>query len=154
VGPYAPTQKFAPGDITALGTNLVLHNILRPRSTAVTPGYGFVDVRDVASGLVAALKQTKSSRNLLSSRQFDFTEAIDYLAKVRPELKDRLPQLVGANTVAPIDPSNAVKRLGITVTEWEKTVVDTVDSLVQIEKDWAAAGVDVEAVFEQSRYRL
>jgi len=154
VGPYTPGQQFAPGDITALGTNLVLHNILRPDSTAVTPVYGFVDVRDVASGLVAALKQTKSSRNLISSKFFGFTEAVDYIAKVRPELKYRLPKLVNAHTEPPIDSSNAVNRLGITLTEWEKTVINTVDSLVQIEKDWAAAGVDVDTVFGQNPYRL
>lgn len=131
----------------------MLYNILLPDSKLVNPTYGFVDVRDVAAGLVAALKQTKSSRNLLSSEHFDVTEAVDLVAKERPELKHRLPKLVNSNQEAALDPTIAANRLGITLTKWQKTVLDTVDQLLEIEKDWAAQGIDVDLVLGKSGYR-
>lgn len=54
----------------------------------------------------------------------------------------------------PIDNSNAVERLGIPpVRKWEKTVVQTIDVLVRIEKEWSEAGVDIESVLKKNGFR-
>jgi nucleoside-diphosphate-sugar epimerase len=154
IGPNAPGQIVAPGDLNALSTNLKLYNILFPDTKDTTP-FGFVDVRDVARGLVAGIKAPGRNRVLLSGEWFDYADAIDYLSSVRPEL---LPRLGTATRVAQkdslVDDSRAYEILGIPpVTPWKTSVIDTVNILIQVEKDWEEAGIDVENTLKKSNRR-
>jgi nucleoside-diphosphate-sugar epimerase len=117
-----------------------------PDSNSVTPWYGYVDVRDVARGLVAGIKVRGRNRILLNGEWFDHTDAIEYIAAARPELKYRLPTLTASGqTKAVVDNTRAMKILGIPpVKSWKESVLDTVDALVAVEKDWKEAGVDVD----------
>lgn len=155
VGPYAPGQIISPGDVGGLSTNLVLYNLLFPDSKDSTSMYGYVDVPDVAVGLIAALKQTRSSRNLLGGEWFQLKDAVEHLADVRPELKDRLPNATDSGqTEGPINNDKALKTLEMpSVTKWENMVVDTIDAMVKIEKDWSEAGVDLENGLKNNYYR-
>lgn len=155
MGPPAPAQIIAPGDVGAFGTSLMLYNLLFPDSKATTSIYGYIDVRDVAGGLIAALNQTHGSRNLLGGEWFQLKDAIEHLAEVRPELKDRLPSLADSGQKeGPFDNTRAVETLGIPpVTKWQKTVVETIDLFVQIEKEWTQAGVDLENVLKKNPFR-
>lgn len=146
IGPFAPGMIIDTGAVAALSTSLVIYNILLPDEHSTTAILGYVDVRDVAAGLVAGLNQTSSSRNLLSSEWFQLHEAVDYIASVRPELKNRLPTLTPTSqTKGPIDNAKALKTLGLPgVKKWRESVIETVDALIKIEKDWIEQGVDLD----------
>lgn len=144
-----------PGDLNALSTNLKLYNLLISDSKDSTPGAGFVDVRDVARGLVAGIKTPGRNRILLSGEWFEYKEAIDYIASVRPELKDRLANIVSAGqTRGIVDNARAQEVLGIqAVIPWKQSVIEVVDTLIKIEKDWTGAGVDIEETLKKNDRR-
>jgi len=107
-----------------------------------------VDVRDVARAHVLALKVPPSAyepkRFIISSSRFTWKEAIDFLAQARPELKGRLPVITGKEPAVPpfaiLDTSATEKILGLkNYIKWEDTVLDTIDDLLRVEKELAAA---------------
>lgn len=67
-------------------------------------------------------------------------QLVQLIAKKRPELKSRLPSLVGeepnTNPIARVDTSLAENELGINFISLEKSLLDTVDSLVGKESEW------------------
>lgn len=133
---------------------MVLYNIVFPDSKLQTSPLGFVDVRDVAAGLIAGLKATGLNRVPFTGKWFDLKDAVDYLAIKRPELKGRLASIVPIDTKeALIDTSKAAVLLGLKPRAWQETVLDTIDYLVQLEKDWAEQGVDVEATLKNNEWR-
>jgi nucleoside-diphosphate-sugar epimerase len=154
LGPNAPGQLVAPGDVNALSTNLRLYNILFPDTKDITP-VGFVDVRDVARALVAGIKTPGRNRILLTGEWFDYADAIDYLASVRPELIPRFGTVThGAQRASIVDNSRAYEILGIPpVTPWRTLVIDSIDTLLQAEKDWEKAGIDVENTLKKNNRR-
>jgi nucleoside-diphosphate-sugar epimerase len=155
IGPHAPGQNITPGDTYALSTNLVLYNLILPESKLTTPMLGFVDVRDVAAGLVAGIRTPGKNRVLLASEWFDVKDAVDHISSVRPELKGRLPTLVpGGQTAAVIDSSRAVRVLGVSpVRDWRDSVTETIDYLVKLEKEWKSSGVDLDNTLRSSYWR-
>lgn len=111
-----------------------------------TPPMGFVDVRDVTAAQVAGIKTPGRNRVLLAGEWFEVKDAVDHIAVARPELADRL-------TNAVIDNTRAVEVLGVQVISWKEMIVDTIDSLVKLEKEWQEAGVDVETTLKKSFWR-
>jgi len=107
-----------------------------------------VDVRDVARAHVLALKvppsPNETKRFILSSNTTPWTEVIEFLAKARPELKERLPVITGKE--APVgkfvtfDTSATRDVLGLkSYVKWQDTIVDTLDDLLRVEKEQLAA---------------
>ena len=106
-----------------------------------------VDVRDVARAHVLALKVPPSDevkRFILSSSTFTWKDAIEVIAEARPELKGRLPAITGKEAplppVAILDTSVTENILGLkNYVKWQDTVLDTIDDLLRVEKEVAAA---------------
>jgi len=106
-----------------------------------------VDVRDVARAHVLALKvppSDEAKRFVVSSSNFTWVEAIAFIAQARPELKGRLPVITGKEPpVQPfvtLDTSTTEAVLGLKdYVKWQDTILDTIDDLLRIEKELAAA---------------
>ncbi|KAF8500831.1 NAD-P-binding protein [Russula emetica] len=106
-----------------------------------------VDVRDVARAHVLALKVPPSDevkRFILSSSAFTWKEAIEFIAKARPELKGRLPVVTDNEPPVPpfatLDTSATENILGLkNYVKWQDTVLDTIDDLLRVEKELAAS---------------
>lgn len=155
IGPNAPCQSIRPGEASAFSTNLIVYNFVLPDSKQRTPVYGFVDVKDVAAGLVSGIRAKGRNRALLTGEFFELKDAIDYLSTVRPELKGRLidPEPTG-QTKSLIDNKRAFEILGLkSVSPWRDNVLETVDYVLKIEKEWLAAGVDIESTLKASGWR-
>lgn len=105
-----------------------------------------VDVRDVARAHVLALKASPATevgrkRIAVVGPGFSWKDAVEHLMVARPEVKSRLPDASEAQTmiVASTDTSRARDVLGLdTYIDWKKTVEDTLDTLLAVEKSWAA----------------
>jgi len=103
-------------------------------------------VRDAARAHILALrspptKEVGKKRLLIAGPNFTWKDAVEHLAVVRPELKPRLPYTSEAKTtpLATLDTSRAKIVLGLdTYIDWKKTVEDTADSIVEVEKSWAS----------------
>ena len=146
VGPFAPGLVIPTGDYSVFSTNLILFNALLPDSKSQTPPLGFVDIRDVAAGLIAGLNVPGHTRNIITSPWFDLTEAVDYVGEIHPELKNELPKLTATGQKeSPFATEASLKRLGIEVNPWKETVRGAVDDLLRIEGEWVSKGVDVNA---------
>lgn len=153
LGPNAPGQKLIPGEPNALSTNLVLYNVILPGSKQQTPPFGFVDVRDVAAGLIAGIKVTGRNRVPLTGEWFEMKDAAEYIGEVRPELKDRLANIVPTGqSKAAVDNSKALEVLGIEPRSWKDTVIQTIDYLVGVEKAWKEQGIDIESRLKKNEW--
>ncbi len=151
-GPLGSGQVY---NSPATGTNGYIYGLIsgpldRPVSgydPAARPPPLNVDVRDVARAHVLALKVPPSDevkRFILSSSTFTWKDAIEVIAEARPELKGRVPVITGKE--APLPPSavldTSVTRniLGLeNYVKWQDTVLDTIDDLLRVEKEVAAA---------------
>ncbi len=70
-------------------------------------------------------------------------EATDYIAEVRPELKDQLSEAAKKSGPIPkhnIDTSRARDVLGLEFRPWKQTLIDAVDSIIAVEKEWKSQG--------------
>lgn len=159
-GPFIPgfEHLLPTADLKPLSTNAYIYALLNPKNAYFPASAGFVDVRDVAKAHIAALNSKPSSvvgrkRYLLvSPEDLSYGDAIELIAKERPDLKERLV----ASTEAPqLSLPGGVERRGLEYavgfaaeeyTPWQKTVLDTVDSLVGIEKIWKEKGLDISTV--------
>lgn len=81
----------------------------------------------------------------MSGDWFSPKEAVEHIAKVRPELKDRISlnaknagDEVGERN---IDNTRMKEVLGIEPRPWKETVIDAVDSLLGLEKEWRKKGL-------------
>lgn len=105
-----------------------------------------IDVRDAAKAHILALTAPPTSevgqkRLVIAGFQLSWKDAVEYLNEARPELKGRLPDASEAQkmTIASTDVSRARDVLGLKeYVGWKKTVEDTVDTLLAVEKSWAA----------------
>ena len=122
------------------------YNFINPNVSLPTASLGYVDVRDAAAALVAATRVKGQHRLPLSGEFFDHTEAFPYIASVRPALKDRLAKATSTGQTKPvIDSTPVLEVLGLPgLTSWKQTVLDAVDAIVQLEKEWITAGVNVD----------
>jgi nucleoside-diphosphate-sugar epimerase len=122
---------------------------------------GYADVRDVARAHVLALTAPPTSsvgrKRIIFSSPYgsDFQGSVALIAAKRPELKDRLVDVDKAPrypfTQLPIDFGRVEEVLGMKKEDfikWDDTVLDTVDALIDVEKDWKAKGFTVENAVE------
>jgi len=154
IGPFAPEQIIKPGETTAISTAVCTYNFINPDVSLPTASPGYIDVRDVAVALVAATRVKGQHRLPLSGEFFDHTEAFPYIASVRPELKDRLAKATSTGQTKPlIDATPVLEVLGMPgLTPWKQTVLDAVDAIVQLEKEWVTAGVNVEEKLAENHW--
>ena len=154
IGPFAPEQIIKPGETSTISTAVSTYNFINPNVTLPTESLGYIDVRDVATALVAATRVKGQHRLPFSGEFFDHTEAFPYIASVRPELKDRLAKATSTGQTRPaIDAAPVLKVLGIpALTPWKQSVLDAVDAIVQLEKEWIAAGVNVEETLAKNQW--
>lgn len=104
-----------------------------------------IDVRDVARAHVLALSAPPSTqvgrkRLAIGGPTLTWKKSAEYLLATRPELKDRVRDLSGDEDikVATLDTNRAREVLGIAeYIDWKKTVDDTTDCLLELEKEWA-----------------
>lgn len=127
----------------------MIYNLIQPSGPIpIHPSY--IDVRDVALALISSLTSPPQSkvgrkRILMSGDWFSPKEAVEHIAKVRPELKDRISlnaknagDEVGERN---IDNTRMKEVLGIEPRPWKETVIDAVDSLLGLEKEWRKKGL-------------
>lgn len=102
-----------------------------------------VDVRDVARAHILALRAPHSKdvgrkRLFIAGEPITWKAAVEHLLVVRPQLKERLPDVSEAavTPIVKIDSSKAKELLGLEFTAWQKTVEDTIDSILIVESDW------------------
>ena len=144
VGPWAPAFLITPGDVNGLSTNILIYKALLPGSKSTTTPFGYVDVRDVAAALVAGIDTPGKSRNLITGPWFELKDAVDYIGSLHPELD--LPNIVPTGqTESTIDVGPTLRRLGLTLHPWKESVKSAVEAVLQVEKDWIAQGINVDA---------
>lgn len=133
------------GDYTAMSTNEWIYKILKPDGAFPDHG-GCTDVVDAARAHVLALTAPPTSevgrkRILLSSEWFQYSDVMTFIAEKRPELKGRL--MDGSKAKAPpltgevVDHSRCKSVLGLDERDWHETILDAVDAVLEIEKQWA-----------------
>jgi len=146
IGPLAPGFRVPPGEKAALSTDKFIYDLLFAENKVDTPAVGFVDVRDVAIGLVKGQKTPGKHRIVFGGEWFTFEEAIDYIASIHPELKDRLAT---ANPTAQknslLDKSRAALVLDLTPRPWKESIREGIEGLLELEKSWIAQGIEIEA---------
>lgn len=149
-GPFAPGHK-APYEGTSLNVKSIstmgmFWGLLQPKGNP--PPTIFTDVRDVARALVAGLHspptaQVGRKRIILASERFQPSELVELVVSQRPELAGRVNEALKAapDNLKPVaDLSRSKEVLGIEVTPWKKTVLDSVDAIVHLENEWKARG--------------
>ncbi|KAF5354548.1 hypothetical protein D9758_011206 [Tetrapyrgos nigripes] len=142
-GPFAP--GFPARNKEYLGSNMHIYGLLNSGGDLpMQMPPMFCDVRDVAKAHVAAIAaDTKlGKRYLINGGDFTWKQAVEHLTKVMPELKPRLASTEKATplpgTLCKLDAGPAEKDLGMTeYISWEKTVEDTIKSLLEEEKNWS-----------------
>ncbi|KAK0193281.1 hypothetical protein F5146DRAFT_375744 [Armillaria mellea] len=165
VGPPFNYGPFAPGyehllpepDLNALSTNSTIYSFLRPDTAAFPIAPGAIDVRDTARAHVLALESPLSSKigrkrvAIVCPRECSYRVAIETIARERPELKERLADARMApewpSNTLPLDWKRIEEVIGIrpdSFVPWEKTILDSVDSLLRIEKIWKEKGLKLQ----------
>ncbi|KAH8107518.1 hypothetical protein DFH11DRAFT_1636391 [Phellopilus nigrolimitatus] len=148
-GPFV--EGVVPASPAAAGTNSFVYGLISGEPGRALPPFPspyFVDVRDVALAHVRALDAPKAPANthkrfLVAGGAFTWAAAAEHLAVVRPELKARLPDTSSGtplpDTLSKNDVGLAAKMLGLKeYIPWEKTIEDTIDNLLVLEKTlWA-----------------
>lgn len=109
----------------------------------MTRGVGYVDVRDVALGMIAGINIPGKTRNLLTGEWFELKDAVEYIGTLHPELKIPILPLSG-QTDSIVDYEPALKRLGITRRPWKDSVREAAEAVLKVEKDWIALGIDLD----------
>ncbi|KAG7448829.1 NAD(P)-binding protein [Guyanagaster necrorhizus] len=161
-GPFAPGfECFLPEpDLSALSTNESIYALLRPGNTRIPIAPGAIDVRDAARAHILALKFPPSTEvgpkrfAIVSPHRSSYRDALTIIAKERPELKDRLTDATLAREWSlytfPVEWQKIDDVLGLKADSfilWDKTALDTVDSLVHAEGLWKEKGFEVPPLF-------
>ncbi|KDQ55848.1 hypothetical protein JAAARDRAFT_37273 [Jaapia argillacea MUCL 33604] len=156
INPFFLFGSFSPGfDIptrkeSALSTNFYIANLLQGDKGTYPAFPGYTDVVDTARAHVLALKAPPSStpkRLILSGYWFKWEDAVNYIAEVKPDLKERLVDPKKAPNYGPnttgwvVDTTRAREFLGMEkMTDWKETIINAVDGCLAFEKKWMAAG--------------
>jgi nucleoside-diphosphate-sugar epimerase len=155
-GPFAPGFKIPKPDYAAISTNLRIYQFLTPKGTfGQSPGYA--DVRDVARIHVEALNSPPESsvgrKRLIIASPYpvNYRQAMQLVAEARPELRDRLVDADSAPELPvdrlPVDLQRVADVTGVQIDSyhtWRDTVLDTVDALLALEKDWISKGYKID----------
>ncbi|KAF7793978.1 hypothetical protein EIP86_005102 [Pleurotus ostreatoroseus] len=147
LGPFAPEWRASEPGIPALSTDRILYSFLRPDGPLMER-LTSIDVRDVARSLVLSLSAPPTSqvgrkRFVMTGPSIQPREAAEYIAHERHELQDRISEMwkkAGPAQETNIDNSRAKEVLGLEFTDWHKTVLEGVDALIAIEKEWKQQG--------------
>ncbi len=147
-GPFAPDYRTPDASLTTLSTNSMLYNLLRPDGPPL-PNPVFMDVRDAARALVNALKappttQVGRKRMVMSGEWISAKDVVEYIAQVRPELKDRLTKLAKnapSAPVSPVDNTRAKLILKLEIGGWKDPVIGAIDNLIKLEAEWKVKGL-------------
>ncbi|KAJ7701487.1 hypothetical protein B0H17DRAFT_1195272 [Mycena rosella] len=157
-GPLAPGfEHIVPEpDFAALSTNGYIYQLLRSNNVNYHPlPHGVLDIRDVArihiAGLNPLIRDHPKRIALGSPYPANFQDAIKYISDSRPELRERLAD----PSTAPVWPSHKLdidfapleKAFGISLDSyktWKETILDAVDTLIEVEKQWIIKGFKVE----------
>ncbi|KAG6918284.1 hypothetical protein DXG01_015376 [Tephrocybe rancida] len=153
-GPLAETFTVSTGNYFSLSTDLYIYRLLSPDGEFMySPGHA--DVRDIARAHILALTSPPASavgrkRIIIGSPHgFDPKATVDFLAESRPELKGRLtkktPPPYRFDRI-PVDFKRVEEVLGMSKDEFhtvEETMIETVDSLLALEKQWVSNGHEV-----------
>jgi nucleoside-diphosphate-sugar epimerase len=118
---------------------------------------GYIDVRDLARAHVNALNSPPESvvgrKHLLmaSPHDLNYKTMIDFIAEKRPELRDHLadgtkvPKFPVDRMILDIQRVEEVMEVKVdSYIPWQDTVLETVDDLIKLEKDWVSKGFSVE----------
>ncbi|KAF8650303.1 hypothetical protein AX16_005311 [Volvariella volvacea WC 439] len=145
-GPFVPHFPIRPRN---LASPALIYSLLCGENPAYIPPC-VADIRDVARAHVSAMElpprgtgssEPEAKRFAPFSANVTWRDIVQYLSEHRPDIKHRLPPLDilvdfpadGAST----DPSKCMKVLGIKKwIPWQKSINDTVDSLLEAEKNW------------------
>ncbi|CAK5277941.1 unnamed protein product [Mycena citricolor] len=154
-GPFTKGFAIPPGDYGALSTSNIIYNLLF-KDGALPNHTRYIDVRDVAAGHVGALSSPPTARvgrkRIIFSSPYGWSirKRLEFIAEQRPGLKDRLttrepvPQPFD---ILPMDFGRVEEVLGMKKSDFktfEETTLDTVDALLEVERQWKDAGYDVE----------
>ena len=109
----------------------------------------FVDIRDVAHALVLALDSPPTSevgqkRIMISSEWVEPADIISLVTRERPDLASRLSEKFKAFPpgIKPVVDNKRLKEvLGLEVTPWQKTILDGVDAVINLEEEWKKRGL-------------
>ncbi|KAG6832863.1 hypothetical protein H0H87_012795 [Tephrocybe sp. NHM501043] len=154
-GPLAETFTIPTGNYTALSTDIYIYRFLSPDGGVTMSALAHADVRDIARAHILALSAPPTStvgrkRILIASPHgFDPKATLELIADRRPELKARLAKKISYDFPfdrVPIDFKRIEEVLGMTKDDFrtlDETMLDTVDSLVALEKQWVAQGHEI-----------
>lgn len=160
-GPSAPGFPVKKDQLWSLSTNAIFYQTIlqqpgKKLGGSQIPSPITVDVREVALAHILALTAPPASevgrKRLIvggENQNFTWKQAVEHLALVRPELKERLPDATveHVRVGSILDNSRAREVLGLESIDWRKTVEDAADSLMALEKSWATepevAGVPI-----------
>ncbi|KAI0050743.1 NAD-P-binding protein [Auriscalpium vulgare] len=147
---YGPAGRGQVLDAPVSGTNRYVYSLIsgpagRPLPTQSTLP-SFAHIADAARAHVLALKAPLSApdspkRVIVAGYEVAWRQAVEYLHRAHPELRERLPVL-GAEPEtggwATLDSSSAARVLGLTTYKtWEETIEETVTDLLEKEKAFA-----------------
>ena len=129
----------------------MFYDLLVKQSPSGAPKFSptFVDVRDVARALIAALDSPPAAkigrkRILISSKWGQPQEICELIDKERPAVADRLSEAVRASTMVYehiIDFDRVKEVLGLEPTPWQKSILDSVDAVLELESEWKNRGL-------------
>lgn len=108
----------------------------------------FCHARDVGDAHVATTEKPDGMgrRYLTCGGKFSWAHAVKFISEEYPQLKDRLPkgweeaikELRDLNTISNLDTKPAETNLGLHFKDWQTTLKESLDSLLELEKrsDW------------------
>ncbi|KAG6846733.1 hypothetical protein H0H93_012192, partial [Arthromyces matolae] len=151
-GPLAATQPISTGNYNALSTDILIYRLLHADGFYPITNL-YIDIRDIALAHVLALNSPPTSvvgrkRILIwSPNEFNIKAAVEHIGEQKPELKERLltrasPEYPPGIALA-IDFGRVEQVLGLKKEDFRtvnQTVLDTVDSLLALEKKWVEEG--------------
>ncbi|KAF7327140.1 Epimerase domain-containing protein [Mycena kentingensis (nom. inval.)] len=155
-GPFAAhSLKPAANDFAALSTNLQLYNLLFRDGTFPSNANHYIDVRDAAAVHVRALDSNPNigrKRVIVASPEGrSVSQILAILTEHNPALAERvlaeekIPEAPWTDTL-PLDFKRVENIVGMRKEEFrtpEETFRDTVDALLEVEKHWKEAGVEI-----------
>ncbi|KAJ3742579.1 hypothetical protein DFH05DRAFT_1558565 [Lentinula detonsa] len=157
-GPFVRNYKYIVNHPSLYGlesSNYFVHFLLRPENKVFVVYPGWMDVRDIADAHINAVHNKAIDELLPKDRRFilgapedhDWKKVISHVVEARPLLADRLC----SSEKAPVFPMQVTdlqrteKYLGIkagSYTSFGKSIVDTIDSILDIETYWKERGVE------------
>ncbi|KAG6836166.1 hypothetical protein H0H93_010714 [Arthromyces matolae] len=154
-GPLAASQPIPTGSYNAISTDIFIYRLLH------TDGFYpimnlYLDIRDCARAHILALDSPPTSVVghkriiILSPTEFNNKAAVEYIGDQRPELKERLITKASQDSAgglpSTIDFGRIEQVLGLKKEDFRtmnETVLDTVDSLLALEKKWVEEGHEI-----------